>query len=344
LLNHGVPSEVAEGGPPSTNQMANALCDKALRSLRADAHGEFPGVYTNFHRAIELDPHFARPYVGLLELVARESLPGVTYLPEDDQRALTRRLVALAPECAAARLAEATIAYFDWDFPTAEREARRAIQICPDSEFIHTSYGFFLLMWGRAVDARRQLEISKGLNSSKVQVHRILASTYYVERNFPRAIEIYRQAIAWEGKDLPSHEFLEHAYLASDEYEKAIDVSEAMENLKRRPTLEAAARFDRLRQAFRQNRAPGYWQEVLNQTPKEWLYDRARILAHLDKTEEAFHLLNQTYEWEKRPRPLPNDMQMLVMDEVWDPFRHDPRFQELLDKIGFTKVNPKLRE
>ena len=37
LLNRGVPPEVAEGGPPSTNEMANALCDKALRSLRADA-------------------------------------------------------------------------------------------------------------------------------------------------------------------------------------------------------------------------------------------------------------------------------------------------------------------
>jgi tetratricopeptide (TPR) repeat protein len=245
LKHRGVPPEVAEGGPPSTNQEANARCDKALRQLRSDAHGEFPGVYSDFHDAIKLDPHFARPYVGLVELVARETLPGVTYLPEDNQRALTRRLVELAPECAAARCAEAGIAYYDWDFPTAEREARRAIKICPDSEFIHTSYGFFLLMWGRAVEARRQLEISKRLNSSKVQVHRMLAHTYYVERNFPRAIEIYLEAIAWERRDLPSHMSLEHAYLANNQYEKAIDVSEAMENLKREPTPQASARFAR---------------------------------------------------------------------------------------------------
>src|SRR5689334_16220455 len=68
LLNRGVPPEVAEGGPPSTNEMANALCDN------------------NLHRAIELDPHFARPYVGLLELVAREIVPGVKYLQEDNLR------------------------------------------------------------------------------------------------------------------------------------------------------------------------------------------------------------------------------------------------------------------
>jgi hypothetical protein len=82
---------------------------------------------------------------------------------------------------------------------------------------------------------------------------------------------------------------------------------------------------------------------MLNQTPKHHLYDRARILAHLDKTEEMFPLLNQAYESEKRSRLLNKDLP-LVFDEVWDPFRHDPRFRKLLEKIGFTKVNPKLRE
>ncbi len=35
---------------------------------------------------------------------------------------------------------------------------------------------------------------------------------------------------------------------------------------------------------------------------------------------------------------------LLVFDDAWDPFRHDPRFTELLDKVGFTKVNPKLKK
>jgi hypothetical protein len=343
-LNGGVPPEVAEGGPPSTNEVANALCDKALRNLRSDAHGEFPGVYTNLHSAIALDPHFARPYVGLFELVVRESLSGVTYRPEDHPRQLARRLMSLAPECAAARCAEATIAYYDFDFPMAELQSRQAIRKCPNSEFIHTTYGFQLLMWGRPVEARRELNISQGLNPFKVQVHRMMAHTYYVERNFPRAIGIYHEAIAWEEHDLPSHMCLARAYLANREYEKAVDASETMEILAHGRTSKAIVQFERLRQAYGQNREAGYWRERLDQTPTDALYSRAKILVHLDKADEALQLLKQAYESEQRTGEWDRSTQMLVFDEVWDPLRRDPRFQDLLEKIGFTKVNPKLRE
>ena len=57
-----------------------------------------------------------------------------------------------------------------------------------------------------------------------------------------------------------------------------------------------------------------------------------------------FQLLNQAYQTHERSGPVQDWLTSLVLDDDWDPFRHDPRFQELLDKIGFTKVNPKLRE
>ena len=129
------------------------------------------------------------------------------------------------------------------------------------------------------------------------------------------------------------------------EFEKAIDLFEATENFESGPTPLAAARFDRLRQAFAQNGVRGYWQEEWNQAPTNGFYQRARILAHLgDDTNGAFKLLNQSYQTHERDGPIASWLISLVFDEVWDPFRHDPRFQELLDKIGFTKMNPRLRE
>ena len=339
-------NEAAEGGPPSKNELANALCDKALRNLRGDNQRGFPEVYTNLHRAIDLDPHFARPYVGLLELVRREHLTGVKYLPEDNERSYTQRLVELAPESAAAQCGEAGIAFFDWDFPAAERHVRRAIRIDPDYEFPHTTYGYMLNCWGRPVEARRELEIARRLNPSKVQIHRTLAHSYYVERDFPRAIEMYRAAINWQPRDLPAQECLGRAYRALGDYEKAIDRFEAMESLESGKTPQVAARFDWLRQAFRENGARGYWQEEWNQAPTNGFYQRARILARLGDTDTdgVFNLLNQAYQAHERDGPVQDWLTSLVFDEVWDSFRHDPRFQEMLDKIGFTKVNPKLRE
>jgi pentatricopeptide repeat protein len=155
---------------------------------------------------------------------------------------------------------------------------------------------------------------------------------------------MYRQAISWEPRDLPAQEYLARAYLAMGDYEKAIDLFEAMENLESGQTPQAAARFDRLRQAFKQNGVPGYWQERWNQAPTNGFYERATILARLGDTPGAFKLLNQAYEVHERYGPVQDRLTGMVLDEVWDPFRHDPPFQALLDKIGFTKVNPKLKE
>ncbi len=69
--------------------LANALCSKALSNLQADNQPGYPEVYTNLHRAINLDPNFARPYVGLLEFVGRENMPGVNYPPDENARTIT---------------------------------------------------------------------------------------------------------------------------------------------------------------------------------------------------------------------------------------------------------------
>jgi serine/threonine protein kinase len=76
-------SEPSSDGPDSTNLEANGLCDRAMYILRGDDYVEVGTAYTNFYNAIELDPNFARPYVGLLELRVREDvnvqgLPGTT--------------------------------------------------------------------------------------------------------------------------------------------------------------------------------------------------------------------------------------------------------------------------
>ena len=201
-----------------------------------------------------------------------------------------------------------------------------------------------LLMWGRPVEARRELEIARTLNPSKVQVHRMLALSYYVERDFPNAIAIFRAAISWQPQDFPSHRYLGLAHRATDQYEKAIDILEAAENIESGRTPLVAARFDRLRQAFLQRGKQGYWEEEWNQAPTNEFYKRATILARLGKADDAFKWLNQAYQAHERYGPIQDALTRVIYDEVWDPFRHDPRFQDLLEKIGFTKVNPKLKE
>ncbi|MEO8429662.1 MAG: hypothetical protein ABI651_21430 [Verrucomicrobiota bacterium] len=102
--------------------------------------------------------------MGLLELVTRAGVPGVTFLPEENERAITKKLEKLAPKSAALHCGKAIVAYFDWDFPEAKRHALRSIRIDPDYELAHTAYAFMLISWGRSVEARRQLEMARTAN------------------------------------------------------------------------------------------------------------------------------------------------------------------------------------
>ena len=332
--------DTSADGPPSTNQTADALCSKALRNLRADNQRGFPEVYTNLHRAIQLDPNFAKPYVGLLELRLRESMPGVKYPPEENERTITRRLMELASESAAAHCGQAILSYYDWDFPRAERHARRTIQADPDYELGHTWYGFMLENWGRPVEARQQLEIARMLNPSKVQIYRCLAHAYYVERNFPRAIEMYRETIGWEPHDLVCYRSVASAHQAMGDFQKAIGVLEEMESIKSGEKPQVGGRLDRLRGALEKDGVRGYWEDEWKQTPTNQLYFRAVIQAWLGNTNSAFALLEQSYQTHERSGRVQDYLTSLLFDEVWDPLHQDTRFQQLLDKVGFTKVMP----
>jgi serine/threonine protein kinase len=98
MLWHGLNRDQYSGdGPPSTNALANALCAKALLVLRGDNRAAFAEAYTNLHRAIGLDSHFARPYVGLFELRSREITPELPPTSSEEIHSIAHRLEALAP-------------------------------------------------------------------------------------------------------------------------------------------------------------------------------------------------------------------------------------------------------
>ena len=95
------PSNSNPDGPSSTNMEANILSQKGLLTIRGDNYAEFAETYTNFHEAIKLDPHFAQPYVGLLELLLREGVPSLPPSRSQEMRRIADKLGELAPHLAA---------------------------------------------------------------------------------------------------------------------------------------------------------------------------------------------------------------------------------------------------
>jgi tetratricopeptide (TPR) repeat protein len=336
------PSTAYPDGPPSTNGEANGLCAKALLILREDNHAAFPEAYTNLHRAIDLDPTFARPYVGLFELRTRENVPSLPPPTLTELRTMALRLKVLAPNLGVTYCCQSMVDYYDLNFPNALDNARRSVKASPKYEFGHLWYGFILLNFGRPVEGRKEIEIGRTIAPSKATVYRAMGHTYYVQRDFTNAISMYRQAIEWEPHEV-ARQFIGRAYQAMGDYTSALPYLETTEIMQGADEMLTKHRYAVLRQALDTGGIRGYWQQHWKweaATTNANDYWKATIQIHLGNTNAALDWLEKSYQSRERDG-FENDLTYLIYDEYWAGLRDNPRFQKLLDEVGFTKVMPR---
>src|SRR5262249_15786495 len=127
----------------------------------------------------------------LLEFRLRDPQPFVTERLED----LAPKLKELGPQLGATATAQAIVSYYDWDFPTAERYALRAIKTSPRYELARTWYGFMLSHWDRPEESYAQLTNSLNIRPSKAIIYRCIGHSYYAQRNYVQATNWYQKAL-----------------------------------------------------------------------------------------------------------------------------------------------------
>jgi tetratricopeptide (TPR) repeat protein len=331
-------------GPPSIDPDANRACDTALKAVRGDRYDAFRQAYTNFHRAITLDRHFARPYVGLFELRLRENVAVLPPGRTEELRLCASKLKELAPGSAPAYCAQSVLSWYAWNYPQAKEFALRAIKADPKYEQGHTWYGYMLCLWGDPIGSRKQYEISQSLAPAKVTVYRGLTETYYTERRYTNAIAQAKIALEQEPHHWAAYGLLEDVYLAMGDYTNAIDSCYHFRILAGANESEMKQHCDTLLRAYKDGGARGYWEEQWKETadsPDEDFYGKAEIQIHLGNTNAALGWLNRCYEAEAREGLWHEGfLCQLLQDYYWDGLLEDPRFIALLDKIGFTQVMP----
>jgi serine/threonine protein kinase len=331
-------------GPPSTNMEANALCEKAIYILRGDNYREIGAAYTNFHEAIKLDPNFARPYVGLLELEVREDVhvPGFPRSSVEDLRAITDYLKRLAPHLAPTYCAQSVESWSDWNYPEAERFAREAIKADPNYEFGHSWYCWLLYCFGRVEESRGEREMAMKLAPSKSIMYRVFGNAELAARRYTNAIEWYRQAIQWEPHHYVPYEGIGKALQALGDYTNALGFQETNEILYGAEEAQTRRKYAELRHALDSGGILGYWDEEWKRARANTnggFYEKARIQIHLGNTNEALGLLEKSYAVHER-NGFASSLNCLLYDESWDGLHDNKRFKRLLDEIGFTKVMP----
>jgi eukaryotic-like serine/threonine-protein kinase len=284
-----------------------------------------------FNQAIALDPNYAQAYAGLADCYALGglSLPQNEALPR--ARAAAMKALELDDGVAEAHTSLGFVYYrLDWDWASAEREYRRAIELNPSYATAHHWYGVYLLAMGRLeeamTEARRAQQLDPLSPTNSVEVGRVL----YFNRQYEQAIEHLKKSLEMDKNFVSTHIRLGQAYVqkgmsreAVMHLRKAAEVSgdspEAVAAL-----AQAYAASDNQRDAQKQL-------DKLKEMAKRRnvaSYDIATVYAGLGDKEKAFAWL----ETSVRDRSV--SLIGIKLEPMLDGLRSDPRFADLLKRIG----------
>lgn len=287
-----------------------------------------------FEQAIQKDPAYAPAYVGLTwtysELGLRGLMPPSEAQPRAERAAL--KAVELDDTLAEAHAARGYIRVRDWDWPAAKREFKRALELDPNSRDANMMYYFYLRDNGRTNEALPYAQRTYELDPMSPRASADLGSAYYEARQYGRAIEQLAKTIEMEPKFAPAHARLGAAYLAKGSYREAIEELKKARDIENSP--ERPGRFAWLAYAYAVSgdraEAQRMLHELMDLSRRRYIppYDFALIYAGLGEKDKAFAQLEKAYEEHSQA------LTDLKADPMFDSLRSDPRFTDLLRRIG----------
>jgi len=281
-----------------------------------------------FQKAIALDPNYAPAYAGLARTYI--SAPSATEnMPK--ARAAAMKALELDETLAEAHAALADVKLLsDWDWTGAAKEFQRALELNPGSVGAHADHAMYLWAMGRGDEATAELQRAQQLDPLSLPVNLWLGRSFYFAHEFDRAIQQYRKTNELDPTFSWAHFFLAAAYEKVGNYDQAVE-----EMLKARE-LQGDHQFTlAVQKAYKRSRYPGALRALAEDTEQKWKRGQeqaasvALIYAKLDK-EKAFIWLERAYR--ERSRALPY---LLRADPQFDNLRSDPRFADLVRRMGF---------
>jgi len=287
----------------------------------------------SFEQAIARDPGYAAAHAGLAECFGVLGWWGYAPPAEGCKKAKALSLLALEmdPNLAEghAALAWAT-QYYDYDFLTAEKEFRRAIELDPHYPIAHYRLAMSLAHVGRSEEAIAEAKCALSLDPLAYTANAVVCWVYWFARQYDRLLAHAQQLVELH-PDVPhSHWPLGFGYLETGNFDAAIPaMRRAVETGS--ATLFVALLAETYAVAGHRDEAQKILRQLQERSSEQFVtpYMIGRIYAALGQKDEAFRWLNTAYE-ERAPW-----MVLLKRDPRLDGLRSDPRYEALVRRMNF---------
>jgi len=289
-----------------------------------------------FQQAIDKDPTYALAYTGLANsynvlgvngpMDAKDAQPKVKYAVE--------KAVQLDDSLPQAHLALGAFKlFYEWDWLGAERAFNRAIELDPSYADPHELYGYLLRIMGRFDEALAEIRKAQELDPASLLINGDLGVTLRLARRYDQAIEEFKKTLEMDPNFADSRCEFGLAYGLKGMYEQGIV------QIKKAVTLSGnnAQIIARLGEvyALAGNKAEAQriiaWLQAESNKRYAPPLHIALIYATLGDGDKAFTWLEKAYD--EHSCWLIN----LKIEAGWDKIRSDPRFDNLLGRVGLPK-------
>jgi eukaryotic-like serine/threonine-protein kinase len=285
-----------------------------------------------FRQAIALDPNYALAYEGYAynrSLAQDWFAPPHQTMPSAKEAA--EKALQLDDSLGEAHTMLADIYFFyDYSLPAAESEFKRAIDLSPNNAEAHNLYGWYLVSLKRFEDGIAENQQGRKLDPLSSEANFLLGQSLYLARRYDEAINQLRTTIDLDSSLWVAHDVLGWAYEAQGDFPRAIaefEKARALEPNVAEPLASLGRAFALSGQTAKARRVLDQLEKMspmIHVTP----YNVASIYTALGDKDAAIAQLEKAYQ--ERSFYLT----WLGIDPQLDNLRVDPRFPDLLQRVG----------
>ncbi|HET9531740.1 MAG TPA: tetratricopeptide repeat protein [Blastocatellia bacterium] len=287
-----------------------------------------------FQQAIEIDPIYSIALSGLADCYAqlgwlRNISPGEAF---PKAKAAAAKAIELDDELAEAYTSRAWIRLlYDWDWEGSERDFKRSIELNPNYAVAALWHTVYLIATSRFDEAVKEINRALNIDPLSLIINTISGWPFYFSRRHDEAIAMYRKALEIE------HSYFTAHFLLGNAYEQKGELDKALESLQKARQLDQTAMtLAGLGRAYGRLGSRKKAMEVLDeldalsQTQYVSPYDIAEVYLCMGENDRAI-------EWLERACDDRSSWLILLgVEPRFDPLRSDPRFKDILARIGLA--------
>lgn len=288
---------------------------------------ELTAAIDSFKKAVEKDPQYALAHAGLANAyVLLEETSANTIAAANKALQLDPKLVEPKAAIAFAQ------AQYDWKWQEAETGFLQAIAQNPRYATAHHWYAEFLTIQGRFDEAIREIKEAGKLEPFSTPISADIGIYHFFARRYDEAIAQLRKTLQLDPNSSKARGFLNASYEQNKNYDEAVNTY--LDGMRKQG--KAPEEIEAYQKAYAQKGMPAYWRKkllalkpALASGDKSALIRAAYLHSALGEKNQAIEMLEAAYK--KRYYAL----WYLNVDPRYDNVRNDPRFTDLLKRVGF---------